>query len=161
MLMLSITLSGCAAALKEMKADEERRQNEERQAKNKQQADEIRNRERLENSLLNNSDTVTCSTKIKCEKAFSLTKVFIQQHTDMKIQFSDDTTVSTYNAPADRPFYVSMTAIKIPGIGESANIILTASCKSLSDKQGLAFSLCADKIAEIYEGFKPFVESKL
>lgn len=158
MILLSTILSGCAEAWKQAGEHNERRAQEQRDADLKDQSNEIQRRERLQ-ALLSDSDTVKCHTKISCDKAFSLTKVFIQQHTDMKIQFSDDTTVSTHNAT--QPFYVAMTAVKIPGAGESASITLTATCKSLSDKTGLAFSLCADKVATIYENFKPFVESKI
>lgn len=41
--------------------------------------------------------TVSCNNKQSCEKAFSLAKIYVQENSDMKIQLSDDTMVSTYN----------------------------------------------------------------
>lgn len=100
---------------------------------------------------------VTCENKTQCEKAFSLTKVYIQQHSNMKVQFSDDTTVSTYNPT--KPLYVGMQATKTPGVGETATIQLTVSCNGMDSRY--FYVDCAKRVTPIYEGFKPYIESKL
>lgn len=110
-------------------------------------------------SSAQHSTTVDCRNKATCDKAFSLAKVYVQMNADMKVQFSDDTTVSTYN-PLDYG-YVALQATKIPGAGDSASITLTASCKGMYGGSDLFFNMCARKIVPAYEGFKSYVESKI
>ena len=74
-----------------------------------------------------------------CEKAFSLAKVYVQTNADMKVQFSDDTTVSTYN-PLDYG-YEALQATKTPQAGESASIKLVASCKGMYGGSDLFFNM--------------------
>ena len=78
---------------------------------------------------------------------------------DMKVQFSDDTTISTYN-PLDYG-YVALQATKTPQAGDSASIKLAASCKGMYSGSELFFNMCARKIAPAYEGFRPYVESRM
>lgn len=99
---------------------------------------------------------VTCPDKRLCDKAFSLAKVYVQEHSDMKLQFSDDTTVSTYNS-IDYG-YVALRATKTPEAGDSSSIRLVATCKGMD---GLFFSDCAQRIVSIYDGFKPYIESRI
>jgi len=94
-----------------------------------------------------------------CEKAFSLAKVYVQTNADMKVQFSDDTTISTYN-PLDYG-YVALQATKTPQAGESASIKLVASCKGMNSGSDLFFNMCASKIAPAYEGFRTYIESRM
>lgn len=102
------------------------------------------------------NSTVTCANKQICEKAFALTKVYVQQNADMKIQHSDDTIISTFNPT--QYAYIALQATKMPGSGDTATIQLTASCKGMESS---FFPECASRITPIYDGFKPFVESKL
>ena len=99
---------------------------------------------------------VSCSTKSVCDKAFSLTKIFIQQNSDMKIQLLDDTLVESFN-PVDAG-KVSLGALKIPGTGESAHIELKVNCK---DYETADATYCLRKMRSVYIDFKPFVESAL
>ena len=99
--------------------------------------------------------TITCINKRSCEKAFSLAKIYVQENADMKIQFSDDTIVSTYNPI--KYGYVGLRASKIPGTGDSSTIELVASCVGMENQ----FTDCARRVAPIYKGFRPFIESKL
>ena len=94
-----------------------------------------------------------------CEKAFSLAKVYVQMNADMKVQFSDDTTISTYN-PLDYG-YVALQATKTPQAGDSASIKLVASCKGMYSGSDLFFNMCASKIAPAYEGFRSYIESRM
>ena len=106
---------------------------------------------------------IICNSKQECDKAFSLTKVYVQENADMKIEVSNDTMVATYE-----PFLfvdVGLTATKTPGTGDSAKIELVASCPSLRDADSIMFSryyrTCARRVATIYRGFNLFVSSKL
>ena len=110
-------------------------------------------------SATNLSTTVNCSSKPRCDKAFSLAKVYVQMHADMKIQFSDDTTISTYN-PLDYG-YVALQATKLPEAGDTASITLVATCKGMYVGSDLFFNMCARKIVPAYEGFKSYVESRM
>ena len=110
-------------------------------------------------SAANSNTTVTCSSRVLCDKAFSLAKVYVQMNADMKIQHSDDTTISTYN-PLDYG-YVALQATKTPQAGDAASITLVASCKGMYGGSELFFNMCARKIVPAYEGFKSFVESRM
>jgi hypothetical protein len=101
---------------------------------------------------------VTCPNKQLCDKAFRLAKVYVQENADMKLQFSDDTTVSTYNS-IDYG-YVALRATRTPEAGDSSSIRLVASCEGMDD-EGYFFSKCAKRIVPIYEGFKPYIESRI
>ncbi len=118
--------------------------------------------------------TIACGNKQSCDKAFSLAKVYVQENSDMKIQFSDDTVVSTYNAT--RWGDVALRATKIPGAGESSTIQLVASCLGPRGDVALredhyygidktdqhhVLSQCARRMAPIYRGFRPYIEPKL
>lgn len=109
-------------------------------------------------SAARQNTSVTCPNKQACDKAFSLAKVYVQENADMKLQFSDDTSVSTYN-PIDYA-YVALGATKTPEAGDSSSIRLVASCKGMDDG-GYFFSLCANRIVPIYNGFKPYIESRI
>lgn len=104
--------------------------------------------------------TVSCPNKQLCDKTFSLTKIYIQENADMKLQFSDDTTVSTYN-PFDYA-KVALRATRIPESGDSSSIKLVASCKGMDPNiSEYMFTLCVNRVVPIYNGFKPFIESRI
>lgn len=119
---------------------------------------------RAENSALQASfknTTVRCETKTLCDKAFSLTKIFIERYADMRIQMSDDTLVSTYGPISYGK--VAMKATKTPGVGESAAITLAVVCKGLdiTGPQDMISSMCKQRVAAINDAFKPYVEASL
>lgn len=97
--------------------------------------------------------TYSCPNKPVCDKAFSLSKIYIQNNSDMKIQFSDDTIVSTYNPT--RFGAIGMSATKTPGRGDSATIQLNVVCKSIVDID------CLRRSTDAYAGFRNFVESRV
>lgn len=114
----------------------------------------------LEKKLIvaNRSAVIFCPTKQVCDKAFSLTKVYINEHSDMKVQMSDDTMISTYNAvDYDR---IAMEAIKTPSVGDSSNIKLVVRCKNMSE-YSVRNTDCMWRAIRIYTVFRPFVESRL
>lgn len=116
-----------------------------------------------------------CSNKAACDKAFSLTKVYISRNSDMKIQQSDDIIVSTYNPSASM---IGITAEKEPGNGDSAVISINVFCGDIGDVQEIEPSgnenvveaaenaiskqyACFKRMADVYEGFRPYLESNL
>ncbi|RFC36598.1 MAG: hypothetical protein DID92_2727743532 [Candidatus Nitrotoga sp. SPKER] len=145
LILSSLIFSGCAGTIKQMEEDGARRTQEQSDAA-----------ERLRLSR-QNGDTVTCLNKISCEKALILTNAFIQKNSDMRMQFSDSTTVSPFpiNTATNNQYgYISMSAIKTPDAGETVKIKLVATCQKMNIE-------CDKKLASIYDSFKPFVESKL
>ncbi|GEM_PF-2056481 len=109
----------------------------------------------LDRATLNS--VAACKTRAACDKAFSLTKAYVQENSDMKIQFADDTMVFTYNPL--RVGQVALRATRTPDAGDSATIRLDASCKGMNERDN--FRLCAHRMEAIYNGFKPYVESRL
>ena len=110
-------------------------------------------------SASQNNTIVTCPNKQVCDKAFSLAKIYVQNNADMKIQFSDETTISTYN-PINYG-YMGLNATRTPEVGDSSSIKLVASCKGMYDGGGYFYEMCANRVTPVYEGFKPFIESKI
>jgi hypothetical protein len=99
---------------------------------------------------------VFCPDKVACDKAFSLTQIYLNQTADMKIQVATDTIVETYNPTEDGK--LGLKVIRIPGKGSSAAISLTANCK---DEKGTYAKVCRLGKIQAYRGFRPFVERML
>lgn len=139
-LLLLVTITGCATP----------QQREQREAE----------RRRLQSELSDAQSraSVSCSGKASCDKAFSLAKLYMQDNSHMRMQFSDDTTATTYN-PTDYG-YVGLTAKKIPGKGDSAEVTLTGTCRGMYDG-GFYFFECAQKLIRILNDFPPYIEKSL
>lgn len=73
--------------------------------------------------------TFHCLTKSACEKAFSLTKVYILNHSGTGIKMADETVILTHE-PKER-VTVALQAIKTPGVGDSATIQLSGRCSRM------------------------------
>jgi hypothetical protein len=141
---------------------------QERAARTAKLNNDIKTQQNALAEAINNS-IVTCDNKASCEKAFSLTKIYVREHSYMKIQFSDDTIINTYNPT--KAGYIGMSATKVPDVGDTAKIKLSVNCEGLNwiyaDTGGLYglavehFFKCSNKVIPIYKGFKPYVESKL
>jgi hypothetical protein len=140
LLTIFILISGCAA---------------------QQQATQLRNAEeqilRKELQVAMANATVECNTKESCDKAFSLTKVYVQQNSGMRVQISDDTMVSSFNS--NQGGRVGLSAVKVPGAGQTASIKLSATCQGMDYQY--AFMICGEQLKRIFQGFKPFVESRI
>lgn len=100
--------------------------------------------------------SLACPNATTCDKAFRLTKIYVQENSGMKIQLSDDTLIQTYNPIS--LFDIGITAKKVPGKGDTSTIELTVICKDTSFDSG---ANCPNRQAQIYEGFKAFVESRM
>lgn len=101
---------------------------------------------------------VTCSDRPSCDKAFALAKLYVQESSNMKVQFSDETTVFTYNPT--KYCYVGLRATRVPGAGQSSTIRLSANCKGFDDGFD-GFRDCAHRMEMIYRGFRPYIEPRL
>ena len=69
-----------------------------------------------------------CGDKLQCDKAFSLTQIFIATNSDMKIQLATDTLIETFNP--NKEGSMGAMAMKLPLAGTSAEIRLSVSCKA-------------------------------
>ena len=99
-----------------------------------------------------------CKNKNECEKAFSLTQIFISENSDMKIQVATDTIIETYN-PSDF-FKTGLKAVKIPRKSNVAEIVLTASCSHEGSDEEMQ-DFCNQKILSIYLAYPKFIKSVL
>lgn len=98
---------------------------------------------------------ITCRNKAACDKAFSLTQIYINQTSDQKIQIANDTIIETFN-PTDAG-KMGLKATRIPDKGTSASIKLTSACKG----ETYALDSCLQKQTKAYDGFRPFIASML
>jgi hypothetical protein len=100
-----------------------------------------------------------CTTKDECQKAFSLTQIFISENADMKIQVATDTIVETYNATQE--MNVALKAIKIPGAGTSSQIALSGNCKGLEREPDGISDLCVQKMLRIFRAYPDFMRDSV
>jgi len=98
-----------------------------------------------------------CQGKPECEKAFSLTQIFLSEHSDMKIQVATDTIIETYN-PTDS-MKVGLKAIKMPRKADTAEIFLTATCRD--DGSESFKDWCDRKLLTVYRAYPTFMESSM
>lgn len=140
---------------------------EERQkiADEKRRTDENENARRMESRLqalhsleaAANKARFMCRDRLECEKAFSLTQIFIVSNSDMKIQVANDTIIETYNATEGMK--VAMKAIKMPRAGNTAEILLSLSCRD--EGQASYKDWCNSKSILVYSEFPQFMEKNL
>jgi hypothetical protein len=120
---------------------------------------------------------VACGNKAECDKAFSLVNAYINKNSDMRIQHSDDISISTYapiGAWADNLGKLSFSALKTPGRGDSATIELKAMCSGVLEEVDAVKNpdkriqsdpsfnhVCMDKLSAIYNEFKPYIENRM
>lgn len=128
-------------------AIQERREAREAEERKKEMADELVAAEHA---------TVTCKSKATCNKAFALAQIYVQQHSDQKIQVATDTIIDTYNPTEGGN--VGITVTKVPRAGATEVISITPHCKT----EGMYYeSVCRLKRTSVYRGFRPFVKKSL
>ena len=99
----------------------------------------------------------SCNGKAECDKAFSLTQIYLSENSDMKIQVATDTIVETYN-PTDS-MKIGIKATKQPKKGDRSEIVLTANCK---DESNASFEeVCNNKLLPIYREFPDFIKKSI
>ena len=161
LIFLLIAIAGCASPQKTTKQEEITKQDE------ITKHDEIKKQEKtftiakqnLSSSLRNSK--VTCNDKPTCEKAFSLTKIYIQNNSNMPFQYSDESLIYTYTPI--KHGYIGITARRKPESDGRETVSITISCNGLYselDDSSLK-PICINKIADIYNGYKPFIEERL
>lgn len=96
-----------------------------------------------------------CRDKSQCDKAFSLTQIYIDSVTDMKLQIATDTILETHNPNEDGK--IGLKAWRIPGRGTSAEIRITIFCHSGKNHA----DTCSRRKFDAYRGFIPFIKDKL
>lgn len=125
-----------------------------------QRAAKIADNERANRELRESyqNSRVSCANKAQCDKMFSLTKVFVQEFADMRVQMSDDTLISTYGSIDYGK--IAMRGTKTPGAGDSATIDLIVTCKGMSTDNEYLSSMCKNRVTLINNLFKNYVETK-
>lgn len=127
-------------------------------AQEKRDAREVEERERetADELAAAQQSTITCKSKAMCSKAFALAQIYVQQHSDQKIQVATDTIIDTYNPTAGGN--VGITVTKTPRSGSTEVISIDPHCKT----EGMYYeSVCRLKRTSVYRGFRPFVEKSL
>lgn len=103
--------------------------------------------------------SVRCKDEKSCDKAFARAKIFVQEFSDMKIQTSDDTMVTTYNPIEYGDIGLSVT--RMPEAGEGAIIKIQPVCKGLRSLEDIDMSWtatgCAKKMAYINNNFGAYI----
>lgn len=100
--------------------------------------------------------TYVCVTRPECEKAFQLVKSYVMENSDMNIQVLDSSIIVTY-----RPMklhQVGLKAVRTPVEKEIEEIKLTGEC---TDYRVGSVGYCDHRLASIYEGLVPFIESRI
>jgi len=143
----------------EQRIEEQRIANERR--KNDEEARAEMERKRLQRRVAvmeaANKSRLFCQSHAECQKAFSLTQIFVSENSDMKIQVATETIIETYN-PTDS-MKTGLKAVKIPRRADSAEIVVTASCR---DEGRESFKdICDEKLLSIYRAFPIFIHSAL
>jgi hypothetical protein len=138
--------------------------------------------DRIEELLKHEKDAeqnarVSCSNKARCERLFSLTQTYISSEASQKVRISTDKIIETIEPASVGD--IGMSAIKIPGTNNSAEIRLTVSCmifgsdilienmnieteaaESLRSKMKKSKLSCLSKKISIYRDFRTFVDDK-
>lgn len=100
-----------------------------------------------------------CKNRQECEKAFSLTQIYIANNVDMKIEMANDTVIQTHNPI--KAYTMGASAFKVPTSGTSAEIRLIAKCID-SDIPVLAAKYsCMDLTTNLNHGFSEFLHQNL
>lgn len=98
-----------------------------------------------------------CDDRNSCEKAFRLAKIYVQENSDMRVQHSDDSMISTYGPT--RKHAIGLKATLTPDKGDKSIIRLSGECKN--DPAQYLDPFCPVYLARRYEGFRAFIESKM
>jgi hypothetical protein len=123
----------------------------------KREAEERSLNDAIASSLQNSM--VRYDNKDTCGKAFAATKVFVMENSDMRIQTSDETIVSTYG-PIDYG-RVGITASRRPDQANGCTITISIRCKG--DELTMfgaptTFRQCKTARSTINNKFRPYIE---
>jgi hypothetical protein len=105
--------------------------------------------------------TITCTDAAACAKTWRLTKVFVEQNSDMRVRRSDDTAVETY-----LPAHTGEASFRATYLdaGAGATITLEGVCRGMyassSGGQGQAYWPCFNRITDVQNHFAPFLNEQ-
>jgi hypothetical protein len=123
----------------------------------KREAEERAMNDAIARSIQNS--VVRYDNKDACNKAFAATKVFVLDHSDMRIQTSDETIISTYG-PIDYG-RIGITANKRPDQANGCAITISIRCKG--DELTMfgaptTVRQCKNARSTINNQFRPYIE---
>lgn len=161
LIFLLIAITGCASPQQTTKPSESTKPTESTKPgeSTKQEKIFIIAKQNLSLSLRNSK--VSCNDKPACEKAFSLTRIYIQNNSNMPFQNSDESFIYTYTPV--KYGHIGITARRKPESDGRETISITILCNGLYlelDDSSLK-PVCINKMADIYNGYKPFIEERL
>jgi len=121
--------------------------------------------------------TVSCNTKARCDRIFSLTQTYITSEASKNIKSASDTVIETYD-PVETG-EIGMRATRISSKGDTAQVRLSVSCmtfgsdiiidnlkseteaaESLKSKMKKSKIACLSKKISIYRDFRSFVDDQ-
>lgn len=97
--------------------------------------------------------TFACLDKAHCDKAFALTQIYLNEISDMKLQIATDSIIETYNPNNDTS--LALKAIRLPGKGDSAAILFSATCRDMKNVS------CKSNMLKAYTGYSTFIDGAL
>lgn len=99
---------------------------------------------------------VVCENKAACDKAYALTKLFIRQNSETKIQLIDETLIESFN-PMDEG-QIAINAMKAPGVGDRSTIQIQVNCR---DSIRVNSVLCLIKKRATYLNYRAFMDNAI
>ena len=112
---------------------------------------------RLESSL--DGTKVKCGNSQRCAKMFALTKAYVRANSDMKVQTSDENSISTYNPITYG--HIGLQAELVPDKGDTGVIKIDGSCKGMLVDPAMYQRDCSNRLATAFEGFLPYLADKV
>jgi hypothetical protein len=105
--------------------------------------------------------TVQCRDQAQCDKAWALTKDYVQQHSDTSLTSANDVAIDT-DLPT-RNGRVAYSATRVQR-GNGATITLLAQCRGMYGPEkamGSAYDDCVEKIGPTQNKFAEFLDQHL
>ncbi|MGV2292622.1 hypothetical protein AAHK20_28205 [Trinickia sp. YCB016] len=103
---------------------------------------------------------VECSDPATCDAAWTLTKRYIEKHSDTKVTRADAVAIDT--AVPSSSGDVSFSATRVAK-GSGARLTLFAQCRDMygpDNARGSDYDKCADKILRTQNGYVPFLKGQ-
>jgi hypothetical protein len=105
--------------------------------------------------------TVQCRDQAQCDKAWALTKNYVQQHSDTSLIDANDVAIDTDLPTRDGRVAYSATRVRK---GNGATITLYAQCRGMYGPEkaiGSAYDDCLEKIGPTQNRFAEFLDQHL
>ena len=105
--------------------------------------------------------TVQCRDQAQCDKAWTLTKAYVQQHSDTSLTSANGVAIDTDLPTRDGRVAYSATRVQK---GDGATITLLAQCRGMYGPEkamGSAYFDCVEKIGPTQNGFADYLDQHL